>query len=38
MARPRPAAAVESSACGRDNAVGVTAILDRGKVSVVVDN
>ena len=29
MARPRSVAAVEFSACGRDNAVGLTAILDR---------
>ena len=30
MARPRPAAAVESSGSGRGKAVGLTSILDRG--------
>jgi len=28
VARPKPAAAAESSACGIDNAVGLTSILD----------
>ena len=31
MSRPRPAAASESSACGRGNAVGLTTILDLGQ-------
>jgi len=30
VARPRPAAATESSARGRGNAVGLTSILNRG--------
>jgi len=33
VARPRPAAVAESSACGRGNAVGLTSILDRGQYS-----
>ena len=31
MTRPRPAAAAESSTCGRDDAVGLTSIIDRGQ-------
>jgi len=31
VARPRPAAAAEFSACGRGNTVGLTSILDRGQ-------
>jgi len=31
VAWPRPAAAAESSECGRGNAVGRTSILDRGQ-------
>jgi len=33
MARPRPAAAAQSSACEHDNAVGLTSILYRGQFS-----
>jgi len=36
VARPRPAAAAESSACGRGNEVGLTSVLDRRQLSSIV--
>ena len=33
VARPRPAAAAESSACSRDDAVGATSIVDQRRFS-----